>query len=187
MSRSLWPGLSGQQAATSDAGVAVTWLNHLRGTFTPSLKLTTEGHRARAAIDVPILSPLPHASLKLHPPRSLKGALMRRREAGRGAGPRVTLRQAGTDGAGAPSGSTKRPCRRWLTTRDGSMPNACDYFSRGASCERQRLRSRRNGSRLEGMQATATERTRGPLFSQVIAPGAPKGARRVRRTEFGCP
>ena len=66
------------------------------------------------------------AAITLHPPRPLRGAIMRRREAGWGA---VSLRagsQAGArGGVGLPPGPLRGPARSWLTTV-GSIPNAGD-------------------------------------------------------------
>ena len=62
-------------------------------------------------------SPL-RTSPTLHPPRPVRGAFMRRREAGRGAAPAGPIAIGHSGGIGAPPGATRSPCQE-LARRSG--------------------------------------------------------------------
>ena len=62
--------------------------------------------------------PVSQTSLIIRPPRPLRGAIMRRREAGQGAAPAGLVATRHSGGSGAPSGTTRSPCQELA---DGSV------------------------------------------------------------------
>ena len=78
-------------------------------------------------------------------------------------------------GAGAPPGSTKRPCQELADDRKAQAKRLRLFLPR-------RLTKRRNGEGSEtarGSQAGHLRRKRGPAVREVIACGALRGARAV--------
>ena len=68
--------------------------------------------------DMPNLSPPPKPRVNSASPRPLRGAIMRRREAGRGAAPASLVATRHSGGIGAPPGATRSSCQELA---DGSV------------------------------------------------------------------
>jgi len=103
-------------------------------------------HRCREICDASgryLLIPALRASITLRPPRPLRGAFMRRREAGRGAVPAGLGRNRVTRAAsGLRPCPLRGPARSWLTTVR-STPNAAGQLSRRALTAAGHLRRKR--------------------------------------------
>ena len=78
----------------------------------------------------------------MHAPRPLRGAIMRRREAGRGAAPAGLVATRHPGGSGAPSGATRVPARSWLTARSAHEMRDGPDESRARCRRRPRLARR---------------------------------------------
>ena len=84
----------------------------------------------------------------MHAPRPLRGAIMRRREAGRGAAPAGLVATRHPGGSGAPSGTTRSPCQELADSlRRNSIRPSTDKAGPGAGDVRDWRAARRPACR----------------------------------------